>query len=109
VEPALQAGRHDHSNAIGNVTFSSRLTRREYDATRDWYDAQEFGLGREFVGGVDTLLSNISQYPEWYAIVFDEDVREAFVKRFPYAIYFREERTRIFVFSVIHTSRNPWD
>jgi hypothetical protein len=51
----------------------------------------------------------MSQYPEWYAVVFDDDVREAFVRRFPYAIYFREEQTRIFAFSVIHASRDPQD
>jgi len=36
-----------------------------------------------------------------------KDVRRALVKRFPFAVYFREDSDVINIVSVFHTKRNP--
>jgi len=83
-----------------------RLAQREFDKAADWYDEQRAGLGREFIEEVDRVLDNIRQSPDRHAVVYAE-VREALVRRFPFAVYYRIEPDQVVVLAVIHTSRDP--
>ena len=80
--------------------------REEYLSARRWYDEQVAGLGAEFEACIEEKLLSIGEHPRLYSIVH-RDIREAIVRRFPYAIYFRLNERGVRVLSVFHTSRNP--
>ncbi|QDU25513.1 Plasmid stabilization system protein [Anatilimnocola aggregata] len=75
-------------------------------AAARWYEDQSAGLGFRFMQAIDHALDLIALHPEIHAIVH-RDGRLAKVERFPYAICYRLERSRILIFSVTHTSRDP--
>ena len=83
-----------------------RAARREFDDAIDWYDQQQSGLGEEFESEVQRSLETILNMPMMFAIVH-RDLREAWVRRFPYGIYYRVEPGRIVVVAIVHTSRDP--
>ncbi len=55
---------------------------------REWYERQREGLGAQFLLCVEEVLERIGRTPEMYAVVY-HDVRRAFTRRFPYAVYYR--------------------
>ena len=80
----------------------------ETDITQafDWYEARVPGLGSEFLLALDaafnSILRNHLLYPEVY-----KAVRRVLTRRFPFAVFFVIEETRIVVLSVFHVKRNP--
>ncbi len=83
-----------------------RLARRELDEAGDWYEQERPGLGLEFFGEIERLLSLIAAEPQQFPVVY-RDLRKAVARRFPYCIYFREKPRRIVVLAVFHSARNP--
>lgn len=83
-----------------------RLVRDEIDQAHDWYEQRLVGLGREFLDEVERVLGVIAATPTLYAIV-EADIREALLRRFPYAIYYRALADRVRVLAVYHTARDP--
>jgi len=53
---------------------------------RDWYERQRAGLESEFLLCVEEVLERIGRTPEMYRVVH-HDVRRAWTRRFPYAVY----------------------
>jgi plasmid stabilization system protein ParE len=80
--------------------------KAEFDAAADQYEAQQAGLGVDFVARVREVLQRIATNPHQHAVVY-RDVRKAVVKRFPYIVLYREESGEVIVISVFHTSRDP--
>jgi plasmid stabilization system protein ParE len=78
----------------------------EFVAAAVWYEDRRTGLGEEFVGEVERVLAAIRSQPDRYPIVLS-GVREAPVRRFPYAVYYRDSSTRIEIIAVFHCSRDP--
>lgn len=83
-----------------------REAKIDLDRAYGYYESQHRGLGSEFLDAVEKRFDSIATSPESFAVVY-QDVREALVKRFPFAIYFREYAGRIVVFAVYHCSRDP--
>lgn len=71
-----------------------------------WYEAREPGLGEEFLRCVEARLRTIQRHPELYRVAVDE-FRRAYVRRFPYEIFYEPTRERIVVYSVFHCSQDP--
>ncbi len=71
-----------------------------------WYEARLSGLGSEFLRVLDatfnSILRNHDVYPEVH-----RNVRRALTRRFPFAVFFVVEETRMVVLSVFHVKRNP--
>lgn len=69
-----------------------------------WYEAQRPGLGAQFIGElamrIASLADNALLYPERF-----EGVRRMFIRRFPYAVYFRIIEDEVVVLSVLHARR----
>ena len=78
----------------------------EFDESAAWYEAQQPGLGGEFVAEVQAVLDVIAGQPKRYPVV-SGDVREAPVSRFPFCVYDRAKPDRVVVIAVFHTSRDP--
>lgn len=72
----------------------------------NWYERRSPGLGKKFADQIDRTLDLIRSFPESYPIV-RRDVRQALVKKFPYAIYIRILPDRIHILAVFNTSRDP--
>lgn len=73
------------------------------DAAR-WYEARQPGLGAVFVEEVDSAFKRIEAGPLRYASAHGS-LRRAFVRRFPFAVYFDLDGTDIIVFAVLHQRR----
>ncbi|HMJ26588.1 MAG TPA: type II toxin-antitoxin system RelE/ParE family toxin [Pyrinomonadaceae bacterium] len=74
--------------------------------TRDWYEAQQLGLGQAFSVAVDEAVIRIVAMPQMYAVVF-RNVHRGKLRTFPYLIYYRVLSDRIEVIAVLHGSRDP--
>lgn len=72
----------------------------------DWYEARVAGLGSEFLLVLDAALSSILRNPSSYSVVY-KNVHRALTRRFPFAIFFIVQESRIVVLSVFHVKRNP--
>jgi plasmid stabilization system protein ParE len=82
--------------------------QREFDQAVAWYRSQSTRVATRFHTSVLGLFTRITQHPKHYAVEW-RDIREALVRSFPYAIYFRATADLITVYSVFHTSRDPED
>jgi plasmid stabilization system protein ParE len=75
-------------------------------AAYDWYESRRVGLGEDFLSSVEAALEGIRRRPDIHSIIH-EDYRRALLRRFPYAIFYRYANSRVTVYSVFHTSRDP--
>lgn len=91
---------------MSRTLILTRVARREFDEAADWYDEQRDGLGTRFIMEVNNVLDRLRANAEQYAVLH-ENLREALVHEFPFAVYYRIEDTRIVVVAVIHTARDP--
>lgn len=53
-----------------------------------WYEAQQVGIGSQFLSEVSYVLERIAENPLIYQITY-RDIRRALVPRFPYLIWYR--------------------
>ncbi len=83
-----------------------RLAQAEFDDAADWYEARRPGRGDQFTDAVRDVLADIGNRPDAHPEVYN-DVREALVPGFTYAVYYRIEASRVSVLAVFHTSRDP--
>ena len=73
---------------------------------RAWYERQREGLGSAFLLCVEEVLDHIDRTPGLYPVVYQE-VRRAFTRRFPYAVYYRVADDDVVVLGILHTRRDP--
>jgi plasmid stabilization system protein ParE len=78
----------------------------EADDAVAWYEAQQPGLGIEFILELDAAIERAADTPLAYEPIFLEVLR-ALLRRFPYAVHFVFERELIEVFAVLHQQRAP--
>ena len=83
-----------------------RAARLEYDEAVAYYESVRPGLGRQFVDSVDRALILIRESPFQYPAVLS-DVRRSYVRRFPYALYYRIRTGSVVMLSVFHARRDP--
>jgi plasmid stabilization system protein ParE len=72
----------------------------------DWYETRVPGLGSEFVLVLDALFNSILRNHLIYPTVY-KTVRRALTRRFPYAVFFITEETKVVVLSIFHVKRSP--
>jgi plasmid stabilization system protein ParE len=73
------------------------------DAAR-WYETRGVGLGVSFVEEVHAAFERIEAGPLRYAVVH-ASFRRAFVRRFPFSVYFDLQDADIVVLAVLHQRR----
>lgn len=79
---------------------------RDIEFARNWYDAQQVGLGEEFLSAVQERLVEIRRFPESCPEIHKK-LRRALVGRFPYLIFYLLTQDKVVVLAVLHTSRDP--
>lgn len=87
----------------GEIYEAGQLELRE---AAIWYEDQSEGLGKEFTAAVDVALRLITRTPTVWPKVWRE-VRRYPLKRFPFAILYREVGTGLEVLAVAHHARKP--
>ena len=70
-----------------------------------WYEAAA-GLGHEFLRSYFAALAVVERQPTLFRKVH-RNFRRVLLTRFPYAIYFRIERSYVMVFLLVHGARDP--
>ncbi len=80
--------------------------KRDLRKAVDWYEAEKAGLGFQFMQAVDSTIDSIVSNPLIYAVVYAQ-ARLARVHPYPYQICFQYEGTRIVIFAITHTARDP--
>lgn len=71
-----------------------------------WYEAEEPGLGLEFLDQIRLVYRRILENPLGYEKQ-RSDVRRGLMRQFPYAIYFSIEPETILILAVLHIARDP--
>jgi plasmid stabilization system protein ParE len=72
----------------------------------EWYEAQNPGLGSEFVRAVDNCLSGIGRNPLAYPLIYQQ-ARRTLLRRFPYGIVYVFDQDIITVIACFHGKRDP--
>lgn len=71
-----------------------------------WYVGQRVSLGQAFRTAVKAAMSSAIEQPQRHRRVHG-DVRVIRVQRFPYRVFFVEERENLVVIAVLHVRREP--
>jgi plasmid stabilization system protein ParE len=84
--------------------------KAEFLESVQYYESQQPGLGRRFLGAVRETLHRIQTHPNMYRVVSGA-WRQCRVSRFPFGIIYRVEDRRIEIIAVMHLHRKPgyWD
>lgn len=75
------------------------------DAYR-WYEAQQTGLGEEFLAAADAVMKSVVANPLQFPVIHRQ-TRRALFHRFPYGIYYRIVSDQIIVVACMHGRRDP--
>ena len=78
----------------------------DVEAAFDWYQAEQPGLGLDFLQELRATYDRILQGPLKYQLL-KSGIRRALTRRFPQAVYFAVEGEVIVVVAILHASRNP--
>lgn len=71
-----------------------------------WYNLQREGLGEDFLLALEAKLNEIQRNPNQFTSAY-KNVKRAFLKRFPYGVFFIIEGNTIYILAIIHSSRSP--
>jgi plasmid stabilization system protein ParE len=78
----------------------------EMRAAAAYYEAQERGLGDQFLDEVEEGLQRIQQFPRLWP-VYDGEYRRYLLRRFPFGLIYRIDPEQIFIMAVAHLHRRP--
>lgn len=67
---------------------------------------QRPGLGNEFLADLQATLTDIAEAPAQFETLH-RGTRRALLRRFPYAVFYREVADRLIVVAVYHAKRSP--
>ncbi|MCH7859626.1 MAG: type II toxin-antitoxin system RelE/ParE family toxin [Candidatus Marinimicrobia bacterium] len=74
--------------------------------TYRWYEDQKVELGKDFLLALDTTFQLIRQTPKLFPKLY-KNIRRVLIRRFPYGIFYLEEKDRVVVLAVLHARRDP--
>jgi plasmid stabilization system protein ParE len=78
----------------------------EMDAAFAWYEQRQSGLGTDFLRACDASFSTVARVPQSFREVRPR-VRRAFLRRFPYMVFFTLEESRVVILGVVHVRQSP--
>lgn len=71
-----------------------------------WYEAQQAGVGEEFLAAIRVAIESMMANPERFPVVHRQ-TRRALLRRFPYGLYYRFIDDQIVVLACMHARRDP--
>jgi hypothetical protein len=78
----------------------------EQDDAADYYNAQQPGLGLDFLTEVERTVERIQQFPNAWPTVSQRS-RRCRLNRFPYGLVYQVKSERIVILAVLHLHRRP--
>ncbi len=72
----------------------------------NWYERQREGLGADFMLCFEESLQKVRRNPEIYPRA-RKTMRRAWIRRFPYGLFFVVEENVVVVLGIFHSSRDP--
>ena len=79
---------------------------RDAHSAAVWYEAEQRGLGDEFLSAVGAAFRRIEESPKHFPVVHGH-VRRAILQRFPYGVFFALDEQTAMVMAVMHLHRDP--
>ena len=79
---------------------------KQMQKSYDYYESKSLGLGERFLLTVEEYFEIIKNNPKQFQVK-REEIREAYLQKFPFIIVYQIIKDTIIVYSVFHTSRNP--
>lgn len=92
------------SSEVTTIVIEPEASLEIEEAAR-WYENQLAGLGVSFVLEVDSAIKRVKKDPMLYPQVY-RSMRRALLHRFPYAMYFVINNSKIHIFAVLHQVRS---
>lgn len=89
-----------------NPVLFDRRAEEELSQSALYYEAQEKGLGLQFLLAVEFAIKEAASNPHIFSAT-TKGCRKCRVVRFPYAIIFRERNEEIQIIAVMHLKRKP--
>jgi plasmid stabilization system protein ParE len=71
-----------------------------------WYESCQKGLGEDFKQYIGESIAKLKKTPQIYPTVH-KNIRRAFIRRFPFGIFYLVENNSIIVLAVLHARRDP--
>ena len=78
----------------------------DVEAAYRWYEAQQTGLGEEFLAAADAVMKSVVANPLQFPVIHRQ-TRRALFRRFPYGLYYRIVGDQIIVVACMHGRQNP--
>lgn len=78
----------------------------DLEEAASWYEAQQSGLGHQFLDQVLMALEDIGASPESFPVVYRQ-TRRALTRRFPFAVFYTIFESEVVVIAILHGSRSP--
>ena len=78
----------------------------DVEAAFEWYEAEEPGLGLQFLQQLRSAYQRIQEHPDSYQEL-RSGIRRVLTRQFPYAVFFSIEDDTIVILAVLHTARDP--
>ncbi len=73
----------------------------------EYYDRQEFGLGRKFEAHINLFFEKINEFPLSASFAYD-NVRFKVVNNFPYIIFYAVSEDKVQILRVFNTYQKPF-
>ena len=86
----------------------SRKAQIEVQEAFDYYEERNKGLGFEFMRSLDAALQSVKRTPFSYQTIYKES-RRVLLRKFPFALFYVVEETRVVVIAVFHQRRSEID
>ncbi|MFN5168516.1 MAG: type II toxin-antitoxin system RelE/ParE family toxin [Cyclobacteriaceae bacterium] len=83
-----------------------RQVQQDIARILEWYDEQQPGLGDRFVNKLGDIVDFLAVNPLAYPISYST-FRVARLKNFPYQVFYKAYESKILIYGIFHTRRNP--
>jgi plasmid stabilization system protein ParE len=72
-----------------------------------WYEAQQPGLGEDFLVALNAIRDRIVERPEAFPLLHRNTRRALIPRRFPYGVFYRVAEDAIVIVACMHAKRDP--
>ena len=72
-----------------------------------YYESRRFGLGAIYLSEFESVLRRICEGPRRYPVALQPNIRRAGMRKFPFAVMFKEVSGQVQVLAVAHNRRQP--
>lgn len=96
------------ANRIEREIAVRREAQFEVQEAFQYYQNKSEGLGFEFMRSIDAALQSVKRNPFAYQTIYKE-TRRVLLRKFPYALFYIAEESRIVVIACFHQKRSEID